>query len=72
MVSTETHGISLAANSGEHFFSANLDQRTGRNDARVRKRSGRAVTIHVHPRYYLYLRRSSGTDVTHHLSSLLP
>lgn len=56
----------------EHFLSAALDQRTGRNDGGVRKGSGRAVTIYVQPRYYLYLRLSSGTDVTHHPSSLLP
>lgn len=56
----------------EHFLSATLDQRTGRNDARVRKGSGRAVTIPVHPRYYLYWRLSSGTEVTHHRNSLFP
>lgn len=47
-------------------------EKTGRNDAGVRKGSGRAVSTCVHPRYYLYLGRSSGTDVTHHLSSLFP
>lgn len=49
-----------------------MHEKTGRNDAGVRKGSGKAVSTCVHPRYYLYLRSSSGTDVTHHLSSLFP
>lgn len=48
------------------------DQQTGRNNARVRKRSGRAVTIPVHPRYYLYHRLSSGTEVAHQHNSFFP
>lgn len=47
-------------------------EKTGRNYSRVRKGSGRPVSTCLHPRYYLYLGRSSGTDVTHHLSSLFP
>lgn len=47
-------------------------EKTGRNYGGVRKGSGKAVSTCVHPRHYLYLRPSLGTDVAHHLSSLFP
>lgn len=64
--------FSVSAAWAEYFLCVTADQRTGRNDARVRKGSGRAVTVPVRLRYCVYHSLSSGTEVTHHLHSLIP